>query len=111
MVLTKALDHLMSWPARCTSGECALRFIALAPFLRDRSCEYIVRKSTLRVRERRRCGARCAGSRGAGGAWRAGSWVQQEKKSARCAQEEGSVHLSIETVSAEEKDKCAQQSA
>ena len=51
-MVTKALDHLMSWHARCTSSECALRFSALAPFLRDRSCEYRVRNSTLRVPKR-----------------------------------------------------------
>ena len=33
------------------------------------------------------------------------------KKSARCAQEEGGGHLSVESVNAEEEDKCAQQSA
>ena len=43
---------IMNWHARCTLGECALRFSALAPFLRARSCEYIVRNSTLRVPKR-----------------------------------------------------------
>ena len=68
MVLTKALDHLMSWHARCTSGECAfLPFSALlvAPLLRARSCEYIVRNSTLKVRERPEVqGAGCRGGAG-----------------------------------------------
>ena len=36
---------------------------------------------------------------------------RRAKSSARCAQEEKSGHLSIENVSAEEEQKCAQQSA
>ena len=51
--ITKALAHHALARVVCTSGERALRFSALAPFLRARSCEYIVRNSTLRVlRER-----------------------------------------------------------
>ena len=36
---------------------------------------------------------------------------RRAKRSARCVQEERSGHLSIENVSAEEEQKCAQQSA
>ena len=36
---------------------------------------------------------------------------RRAKRSARCAQEQRSGHLSIENVSAEEEEKCAQQSA
>ena len=55
---------------------------------------------------------RVKGGEGAG-AWRKVQGVagRRAKRSARCAQEEKSGHLSIGNVSAEEEQKCAQQSA
>ena len=69
--ITKALAHHALARVVCTSGERALRFSALAPFLRARSCEYIVRNSTLRVlRERPEvCTEQGEGGAGVQGAW------------------------------------------
>ena len=96
----------MNWHARCTSGECALRFSALAPFSRARSCEYIMRNSTLRVRDAGAARAvQKAGCRAGAGCREPGA-AGGKRGTLRA----GSGHLSIESVNAEE-DECAQQSA